>query len=71
MIIRIRVKSNSKENNIVLKNGLYIVHTKEPAKENRANISVINQLSKFFNVPKGNVSIKHGLRSKEKIVEIL
>lgn len=71
MIIRIRVKSNSKENNIVLKNGLYIVHTKEPAKENRANISVINQLSKFFNVPKGNVSIKHGLKNKDKVVEIL
>lgn len=71
MIIRIRVKSNSKENNIVLKNGIYILHTREPAKENRANISVINQLSKFFDVPKGNVSIKHGLRNKDKVVEIL
>jgi len=71
MIIRIRVKSNSKENSIALKDGVYILHTKEPAKENRANISVINQLSIFFDVPKSNVTIKHGLRSKEKIVEIL
>lgn len=71
MVIRIRVKSNSKENSIILKDGVYVLHTKEPAKENRANISVIKQVAEFFDVPKSTVSIKHGLKNREKIVEIL
>jgi uncharacterized protein (TIGR00251 family) len=39
--------------------------------ENRANLELIELLAKHYQVPKANVVIKKGLKSKNKIVEIL
>lgn len=40
------------------------------AQNNKANISLIKLLSKYFNVPKSNVKIKSGLKSRRKVVFI-
>ena len=69
--IKIKVKTNKQNNSIEFKDGEYIVYTKSPARDNKANISVIEQLSDYFNVPKHSINIKTGLKSKNKIVTIL
>ncbi len=64
------VKTNSKESKIFIKDDIYYIYTKSPAKENKANIEVVRLLSEYFDIPKSNIDIKKGLKSKSKIVEI-
>lgn len=40
------------------------------AKENKANIEVINQIASFFNIKTRDISIIQGQKSREKIVAI-
>ncbi len=47
--------------------GLIVVRVKAPAKDNKANISLIKLLSRHFGRP---VRIVSGLNSKRKVVEI-
>lgn len=71
MIIHIKVKPNSKEEKIEkVAEGEYITNIKEPAKDNRANIKLVNLLAKEFNVSFNNIRIKNP-NSRKKIVEIL
>lgn len=48
-----------------LHNG-YIVWTKMPPKENKANIDIIAQLARYFNITKSSVILKSGATSKKK-----
>lgn len=70
MIINVKVKPNSKEDKIE-KTGEneFIIHVKEPAEDNKANIKVINLLSKEFGVSFRKIMIKNP-RSRDKIIEI-
>jgi uncharacterized protein YggU (UPF0235/DUF167 family) len=68
--IQIIVKTKKQKNLVEFKDKKYTVYTKSPAKDNKANISVIEQLSDYFDIPKRNITIKRGLKSKNKIVEI-
>ncbi len=72
MKINIVVKSNAKENKVEkgLFDNSYVIYTKEPAIDNRANISIIEIISKEFDIKKTSIRIVHGIRSKYKIVEI-
>ena len=70
MKISVRVKPNMNEERIVKEEGFYTVFVKEPARENKANRAVIELLSEYFKVPKSQVFILSGLRSKQKIIEI-
>ena len=39
--------------------------------ENKANVALIEFLSKIFKMPKSNISIKRGHKSREKRIEII
>ena len=70
MIIKIKVKPNSKEEKIEkISDGSYVLSVKEPAEDNKANIRVINLLSKELNVSFKKIKIKNPA-SRNKIVEI-
>lgn len=70
MILRIKAKPNSKEEKIVkLSDSEYEIYVKEPAENNKANIRLINLLSKEFKILYKNIKIKNPT-SKKKIVEI-
>ena len=71
MKISIRVKPNSKTEKIEKSGEFFTVYVKEPARENKANLAVINLLSEHFKVPKSQISIVSGLKSKQKIIEIV
>jgi len=71
MIIYVKVKANSSREEIEsFGNNRYLVYLKEPPENNRANIELINLLSKYFGTPVTKVRIKAGLSNNEKILEI-
>lgn len=70
MIIKVKVKPNSNKNEIIkIDENNYKAQITEPAEDNKANIKLINLLSKEFNVSFKNIKIKNPT-SRNKIVEI-
>jgi hypothetical protein len=69
--LEVKVKTRSKKNRVEEKEGEITIFTKAPARDNKANFAVINLLSDYFNIPKRNISIKHGLKSKRKTICIV
>lgn len=70
MIINIKVVSKAKRNLVKqTKDGLKVYVTSPPEK-GRANVAVIEMLSKFLNVKKYQINIKNGQHSKNKVIEI-
>lgn len=69
MTIEVIVKTHSRESKVTFKDNIYYVYTKSPAKEGKANKEVIKLLSKYFDIPKTNISIKRGLKYKKKVIQ--
>ena len=70
MIIQVKVKPNAGEEKIVkISEKEYEIHVKEPAEDNKANIRVINLLSKERGVHYSKIKIKNP-SSRKKIIEI-
>ena len=75
MKIRCKIKPNSKKGNLIQKsqdeNGEFFeIFIRELAIEGKANLAVIELLSKKFDVSKSQVSLKTGTKSRFKIFEI-
>ena len=71
MKVAIKVFPNSKKESVVkIEDGSLEVRVKSQAKDGKANKDVINILSKYFNVPKSCISIKVGMSSKFKVIQI-
>ncbi len=71
MKISIKVKPNSKENQVEEKGpNQLLVRVKASPQENRANQEVIETLAEYFHIPKSRISIVAGLRAKQKILEL-
>ena len=66
----INVKVSHGKGSICEENGYLRIYTMEPREKNKANIDVIRQISKYYNVPSTSIRIISGQRSKSKIVEI-
>ena len=67
MIIKVKVKANSKNNDIIKENNFYKVNIKSPAENNKANTELIKLLTKHF---KKRAKIIKGLRSREKLLSL-
>lgn len=67
MILKVKVKPNSKKQEIEKKEGFYLVHLKSFPKNNKANMELIKLLKKHF---KKKVKIKSGFTSRIKVVEL-
>lgn len=68
---KIIVKTNARENRIECfdaSRNAYIVHIRAKPEDNKANIEIIRFLSKRL---KKKVRISSGLKSREKIIEIM
>lgn len=70
MRISIKVKPNSPKEEVVNEGEGFTIFVKAKAENNKANIAVIKLLSKYFGVPSSQISIKTGMKSKKKIIEI-
>lgn len=71
MIIYVKVKPNSSKQEIEsFGNGRFLVYLKSPPENGRANIELLNLLSKELGVPSKSLHIKFGRTSNEKTIEI-
>jgi uncharacterized protein (TIGR00251 family) len=68
--IQVKVKPNSKIQELSQEGNSYTVKIKEPAKEGRANQAVVELLAEHFGVPKSQARILSGFKSKNKVIEI-
>ncbi len=71
MRIQVRVKPNSKNEEVRRDGHILLISVKQPPKEGKANQSVIKLLAQHFGVPQSQVRIISGPASRNKIVEIL
>ena len=72
MKISVHLKPNSRhrEEVVVGSDGTYIIYTKAPAIEGRANAAAIKLLAKHFGVSKSQIRLLHGATSKHKVFNI-
>jgi len=68
--IQVKVKPNSKTEELSQEGDSFIVKVKEPPKEGKANQAVIKLLAEHFGVPQSQIKILSGFRSKDKVVEV-
>ena len=66
----IKPNSRHREEVVVGSDGVYIIYTKAPAIEGRANAAAIKLLAKYFSVSKSQVRLLHGATSKHKVFNI-
>ena len=72
MKILVDVKLKSKKSMVQkIDQNHFVVHTIKEPKDNKANVDIVCQLAKYFDVPKSNVTILVGKTTKHKIVEII
>jgi len=66
----INTHSNKTE---VVKNpdGIYKIYISTPPIEGKANKKIIELLASFFDIPKSNIKIIRGLKSKVKTIELI
>jgi len=71
MKIFVTVKTNSKEEKLERQDANhFLVWTREPAKEDKANNKTIKILSKFFDIAPSRISLLTGRHFKQKTFEI-
>ena len=70
MIIKVKVKPNSEKQEIIDNGKEYIVHVKSEPEKNKANIELINLLSKYFNRDLSKIKIKSGAKTNYKLIEL-
>jgi uncharacterized protein (TIGR00251 family) len=71
MKIRVRVSPKSVTDEIVGEGDTLVARVKEPPQEGRANQAVMKLLARHFNVPVSQVRIRSGVKSRNKVFEIL
>jgi hypothetical protein len=71
MMLNIRVVPNAKQERLVRQADRLKVYLCAPAIDGRANDRLVAFLSETFHVKKRQVVIRHGLSSRDKLVEIL
>jgi uncharacterized protein len=68
---RVKVKPNSKSPKIVEEeDGSLTVHLKSPPVDGKANEELVKVLAEKYQVKKSCITIKSGLTSRQKLVEI-
>jgi uncharacterized protein len=71
MQIRVKVKPNSKIPRIVEEeDNSLTIYLKSPPVDGKANQELIKVLAERFDVSKSHITIKSGLSSRQKLVEI-
>lgn len=69
--IKIKVIPKSKKNSIEKIGEIFCIHTTAPAVDGKANEAVLLGLARFLGVKSYEIKIIRGLKSREKILEII
>ena len=71
MNIGAEIKTNSKFSKVeTISQNSYKIFVKSPAHEGKANIEAIRLLSEYFKIPKSNICLVRGIRSKVKTFKL-
>jgi uncharacterized protein (TIGR00251 family) len=71
MKIFVTAKPNRKEEKVKkISENVFEVWVKEPPQEGRANEAIIGVLSKYFGIPKSQVKMISGHKSRQKVFEV-
>ncbi len=70
MIIRARIKPNSKSLAIEKVGDELVVRVKAPAVDGKANEAAIKLIAQYYGTPKTKVKLIHGATSRKKVFEI-
>lgn len=71
MKISVQVKTNSKIESIEeVETNSFVIRTRTPPIEGKANERLVEVLAEHFNVPKSSVVLISGHKSKKKLFEI-
>jgi uncharacterized protein (TIGR00251 family) len=70
MKIQVKVKPDSKTEELSREGDTFIIKVKEPPKEGKANQAVIKLLAEHFGVPQSQIKILSGFRSRNKVIEV-
>jgi uncharacterized protein (TIGR00251 family) len=71
MKIRVKVKPNSRTEEVSQEGDSFIVKVKEPPKQGKANQAVVKLLAEHFGVPQSQVRILSGFKSRNKAIEVV
>ena len=71
MKIQVRVKPNSKTEQVNQEGNNFVVKVKELPKEGKANQAVIKLLAEHLGVPQSQVRILSGFKNRNKIIEVV
>ncbi len=66
----IKPNSRHREEVVVGSDGTYVIYTKAPAIEGRANAAATKLLAKYFGVAQSGVRLVRGARAKRKVFEV-
>ncbi|OQB05469.1 MAG: hypothetical protein BWY19_01007 [bacterium ADurb.Bin212] len=69
--ISLRVHAGSSKNSLEKRADFYELWVTSRAYDNQANLKVIEIMSKCLDVPKSQIKIIKGLKSSQKIIQIL
>lgn len=70
MKIDVKVKPNSKTEEVIEEGNTFTVKVKEPPTEGKANRAAIRLLAKHLGVPGTQLRISKGLKSRTKVIEV-
>ena len=70
-LIRVRVKPNSKKQDIFIDGDFLTIKVRSKALQNKANIEVLNLLSKKLNISSGQLKFSSGRKSSNKVIQVL
>ena len=70
MKIQVKVKPNSSTEELSREGDSFMVKVKAPPQEGKANQAVIKLLAHHFGVPRSQVRILSGFRSRNKVIEV-
>jgi len=68
--IHVKVKPNSKTQEVSQEGNSFTVKVKEPPREGKANQAVVKLLAEHFGVPQSRVRILSGFGSRNKVIEV-
>jgi len=71
MKIQVKVKVNSRTEEVSQEDNIFIVKVNKPPREGKANQAIIKLLAKHFQVHKSQVRILSGVKNKNKTIEIV
>jgi uncharacterized protein (TIGR00251 family) len=71
MKIQVKVKPDSKTEELSREGDTLIIKVKEPPREGKANQAVIKLLARHFGVSQSQVRILSGFKSRNKVIEVV